>query len=288
MKASQISKILDKLNVGARDIVVINGGEPTVHPEIISILEDASSREAFVYLFSNGLKLSDINFAYSVVEAGVRRIAIPIYSHIAKTHDFLTRHKGSFANTIEGINNLFSIKEQNRHPLEIELKTLACLLNMNHLPQVVSMIIERFPRPDCFLLSSMYVSDAVFSSTHAIVPKLSRCASVLRQSIDIAVTADLYVCLYYIPLCILGDQKYAELCDKTRYRSDKEPDFYFDSSVPNGIVNMVSYAKGRNCINCSFDSRCDGIWDSYAKEFGFDDLHPIRIFANVGKDYEQQ
>jgi len=275
MKASQISKILNKLNVGARDVVVINGGEPTVHPEIISILEDASSRGAFVYLFSNGLKLSDINFAYSVVETGVGRIAIPIYSHIAQTHDFLTCHKGSFADTIRGINNLFSIKEQNRYPLEIELKTLVCLVNMSHLPQVVGLIIEKFPQPDYFLLSSMYVSDAVFSSVHAIVPRLSRCASVLRQSIDIAVAAGLDVCLYYIPLCVLKDQKYAVFCRKDNYRSDKDPDLYFDSSVPHGIQLDTDSAKGENCFRCSFDSSCDGIWRSYAKEFGFDDLCPI-------------
>jgi len=275
MKASQISKILDKLNVGARDIVVMNGGEPTVHPEIISILEDASSRGAFVYLFSNGLKFSDINFAYSLVEAGVSRVAIPIYSHIAKTHNLLTRHKGSFADTMGGINNLFSIKEQNKYSLEIELKTLACMVNMNHLPQVVRMIIERFPQPDYFLLSSMYVSDAVFSSMHAIVPRLSRCAYVLRQSIDIAVAAGLDVCLYYIPLCVLKDQKYAVLCSKDKYRSDKDPDFYFDSSVPHGIHIKTESAKGENCSKCSFDSRCDGIWRSYADKFGFDDLYPI-------------
>ena len=275
ISATQISRILKDFNVGAKDTVVINGGEPTVHPEIISILEDASSRGAFVYLFSNGLKLSDINFAHSVVEAGISRIAIPIYSHIAKTHDLLTRHKGSFANTTRGIKNLFSIKEQNRYPLEIELKTLMCLLNMNHLPQIVRMIIEKFPHPDYFLLSSMYVSDAVFSSMHAIVPRLSRCTSVLRQSIDIAVAAGLNVCLYYIPLCVLKDQKYAVLCSKDRYRSDKDPDFYFDSSVPHGIKLKTDSAKGENCSKCSFDSGCDGIWRSYADKFGFDDLCPI-------------
>ena len=275
MKASQISRALDRRNVGAGDVVVVNGGEPTVHPEIISILEDASSRGAFVYLFSNGLKLSEMDFAYSLVEAGVNRIAVPIYSHIAKTHDLLTRHKGSFADTIRGINNLFSIREQNRHPLEIELKTLVCLMNMNHLPQIVKMIIEKFPQPNYFLFSSMYVSDAVFSSMHAIVPRLSRCAPVLRQSIDIAVAAGLDVCLYYIPLCVLKDQKYAVLCSKDKYRSDKDPDLYFDSSVPHGIQLDTDSAKGENCFRCSFDSSCDGIWRSYAKEFGFDDLCPI-------------
>lgn len=275
MKASQISRTLDRRNVSAGDVVVVNGGEPTVHPEIISILDDASSRGAFVYLFSNGLKLSEMDFAFSVVEAGVNRIAVPIYSHIAKTHDLLTRHKGSFADAMRGINNLFSIREQNRYPLEIELKTLVSVVNMSHLPDIVRMVVQRFPQIDYFLLSSMHVSDAVFSSMHAFVPRLSRCTSVLRQSIDIAVTGGLDVCLYYIPLCILKDQKYAILCDKDRYRSDKDPDFYFDSSVPHGIQLDIDSAKGENCFMCSFDFSCDGIWRSYAKEFGFDDLRPI-------------
>lgn len=275
MSATQISRILKDFNVGAKDTVVINGGEPTVHPEIISILNAAISRRAFVYLFTNGVKFSDVNFAYSIVEAGVSRIAIPIYSHIAKTHDLLTRHKGSFADTVGGINNLFSIKEQNRYPLEIELKTLVCLVNMNHLPHVVRMIIEKFPQPDYFLLSSMYVSDAVFSSMDAIVPRLSRCACSLRQSIDIGVAAGLNVCLYYIPLCVLKDQKYAVLCSKDRYRSDKDPDLYFDSSVPHGIQIETASAKGENCSKCRFDFSCDGIWRSYADKFGFDDLCPM-------------
>jgi len=275
MKASQISRALDRRNVGAGDIVVVNGGEPTVHPEIVSILEDASSRGAFVYLFSNGLKLSEMDFAYSLVEAGVNRIAVPIYSHIARTHDLLTRHKGSFADTMRGINNLFSIREQNRHPLEIELKTLVSMVNMSHLPDIVRMVVQRFPQTDYFLLSSMYVSNAVFSFMDAVVPRLSSCASVLCQSIDIAVAGGISVCLYYIPLCILKDQKYAIFCNKDRYRSDKDPDFYFDSSVPHGVQLDTDSAKGENCFRCSFDSGCDGIWRSYAKEFGFDDLCPI-------------
>jgi hypothetical protein len=264
LKASQISRALDRCNVGAGDVVVVNGGEPTVHPEIVSILEDATNRGTFVYLFSNGLKLSEKGFAYSIVETGVNRIAVPIYSHIAETHDLLTRHKGSFADTMRGINNLFSIREQNRYPLEIELKTLVSMVNMGHLPDIVRMVVRRFPQTDYLLLSSMHISDAVFSSMHAVVPRLSRCTSVLRQSIDIAVAGGIDVCLYYIPLCIMRDQK-----------SDKDPDFYFDSYVPHGIQLDTNSAKGENCSRCSFDSSCDGIWRSYAKEFGFDDLRPI-------------
>jgi organic radical activating enzyme len=278
MKASQISKALDRRNVGSGDIVVVNGGEPTVHPEIIPILEDASSRGSFVYLFSNGLKFSEANFAYSIVAAGVNRIAIPIYSHIADTHDLITRHKGSFADTIRGINNLFSIREQTRHQLEIELKSLVSMVNINHLPYVARMVVERFPETDHFLLSSMYVSDAVISSMPAVVPRLSRCTSVLRKSIDIAVSGGIDVCLYYIPLCILKDPKYAILCNKDKYRSDKDPDVYFDSSVPHGIRLDTDSAKGENCFRCSFDSNCDGIWRSYAKEFGFEDLCPIALY----------
>ena len=275
MKASQISKALDKRNAGVGDIIVVNGGEPTVHPEIISILKDASSRGAFVYLFSNGLKLSEIDFAYSVLEAGVNRIAIPVYSHITKTHDLLTRHEGSFLDTMAGINNLFMIREQNGHPLEIELKTLVSMVNKNHLPHVARMIVGKFPQTDYFLLSSMIVSDVVFSSLHSIVPRLSRCASVLRQSIDIAVAGGLDVCLYYIPLCVLKDPKYAILSDKRKCRSDKDPNAYFDSSVPHGIQLDTESAKGEYCSKCSFDSSCDGILRSYADRFGFDDLCPI-------------
>jgi sulfatase maturation enzyme AslB (radical SAM superfamily) len=277
MSLAQISRILNDFNVGAKDTVVINGGEPTVHPEITSILSAATSRDAFVYLFTNGIKFSDINFVYLIAETGVNRVAIPIYSHIGKVHDSLTRHKGSFIATINGIRNLFAIKEQHGYPIEIELKTLICKRNLGHLPHIVNLVLQSLPQPDYFLISSMHISNAIGSSKNSIVPRLSSCASIIRQSVDIAVAAGLYVCLYYIPLCILGDQKYAEICDKNRYRSDKEPDFYFDSSVPNGITNMVNYAKGRNCINCCFNSRCDGIWDSYAREFGFDDLHPISI-----------
>jgi|GEM_PF-1791325 len=275
LKASQISEALDRLNVGAGDVVVVNGGEPTVHPEVISILEGASNRGAFIYLFSNGRKLSKMSFARSVVEAGVNRVAVPIYSHIAQTHDLLTRRKGSFADTMRGINNLFSIREENRYPLEIELKTLASIETMEDLPDIVRMVIQRFPQTDYFLLSSMYVSDAISSSMHRIVPRLSRCSSVLRQSIDIAAARGIDVCLYYIPLCILKDQKYAIFCNKNRYRSDKDPDFYFDSWVPHGIRPESNSAKGKDCLMCSFNSNCDGIWRSYAKEFGFDDLCPI-------------
>lgn len=279
MSASQISRILTDFNVNAKDTIIINGGEPTVHPELISILEDASSRGAFVYLFSNGTKFSDISFASSVVETGVSRIAIPLYSHVERIHDFLTRHEGSFLATIGGIQNLFYLKRQNKYPIEIELKTLLCTKNASHLPQIVNTVVETFPQPDYLMFSSICVSDAVTSSNIDIVPKLSRYAPIIRQGIDIAIDVGLFVCLYYIPLCILKYQKYAEFCDKDRYRSDKNPDVYFDSSVPHGIFHVVEHAKGEKCHGCDFHSHCDGVWASYAKEFGFDELCPINIDA---------
>jgi MoaA/NifB/PqqE/SkfB family radical SAM enzyme len=113
--------MIDKWDVCRDDRVIINGGEPTVHPQLIEILGAIAETKAEIAVYSNGRKFSNMEFAQAIMKIPNTRITIPVFGgeHI---HEGITNIKGSFVETIEGINNLTELKNNQRIDNGIEIK----------------------------------------------------------------------------------------------------------------------------------------------------------------------
>ena len=70
MNLLQVEAILDRLIITEHEpeIIQISGGEPTMHPQILSILEAAKSHKTrHVMLNTNGIRLAeDLDFVYQL------------------------------------------------------------------------------------------------------------------------------------------------------------------------------------------------------------------------------
>ena len=85
----------------------IIGGEPTVRPDIISLIKFAKELNFDVIMIAtNGRMLSYEDFARTILKAGLNSLVFSIHGHTAKLHDSLTRAPGSFKQLNKGVKNV--------------------------------------------------------------------------------------------------------------------------------------------------------------------------------------
>ena len=272
---SDVIKRLEWHTINDADCVVYCGGEPTMHEEILDIIRVAGEKGAYIHMLTNGRKLSDFSFAKQLIDNGLRRISIPLYGSTARCHDQLTQVSGSFTQTIDGLKNLFSLRDDNGYPIDIEIKTLVCKQNIKELQNIVEFIVNEFPSsPTFFTISSMDISDAVKKRYNYLFIKLEDAAPAIRECIDYAIAYDLNVTTYFIPACVLG-YEYISICDRNKDPSDKYPDIYYAPDNLAGVHNVREFIKPITCKSCKCYNICDGIWRSYAQEIGTTELKPL-------------
>lgn len=87
----------------------IDGGEPTIHPDLFSIAETAKcSGYRHLTLVTNGRRLSYANFMRRLAGTGLDEILISLHAPQAQLQDALTGVPGSFEQTVQGIRNAIS------------------------------------------------------------------------------------------------------------------------------------------------------------------------------------
>ncbi len=86
--------------------IQVIGGEPFCHPQIMQMLEYASSVFSFIEIFTNGTLITEDTCSF-IKEKGIK-IAVSVYSYIPKEHDKITMVSGSFNQTYKFINKLKS------------------------------------------------------------------------------------------------------------------------------------------------------------------------------------
>jgi hypothetical protein len=86
--------------------VVLLGGEPTLHNDLISLVSYARKRSAKrIKLVTNGRRLSDMDFLVGLVEAGCRVFEVKLEGASPEIHEAVTGAGGSFGATMQGLEN---------------------------------------------------------------------------------------------------------------------------------------------------------------------------------------
>ncbi|MEM5793678.1 MAG: radical SAM protein [Candidatus Aenigmatarchaeota archaeon] len=274
--SQKIFEILEKERVGPKDRVVYCGGEPTTHPEIIDIVQGTCKKySSNLYFLTNGRKLSDLEFSKKLlkkIKGGC--VSVPIYGYTSSMHDYLTQSNGSFKETIKGVTNLFKLRDDYGFDFEIELKVLICKPTYKYISKIVKFIQKKFPQPDYLVISSLDISNRVLENLDKVFVRLSEASPYLREAIDMIDDKENLV-LYFIPLCILKDEKYFPIANSLRGILCKAPTKYYDPRNLNGIVGYTEKSKSPNCKLCKYDNFCDGLWKRYTNLVGFGELVPF-------------
>ncbi|MEW6075273.1 MAG: radical SAM protein [Candidatus Omnitrophota bacterium] len=251
--------------------ISIGGGEPTLWSGLVPLIRYCKGLRFRVQLHSNCRRMAVSEFASGIVKAGIDGITVPLHAHTQALHDTVTRRKGSFSETIRGIENLQKCGFKNIHVMVV-----AHRLNYRILPEIAAFLCKRRIKTVSFE-ATVFTGNAVknFSS---IAVKLSRAAPYLETALELLSHRNVELFSSSFPFCIIK-RRYWRFLLNMRYsrvvtnlsksRADNSGYRYQDCGT--GLAKI--------CAACKAKLFCPGTWHTYYRFFGDREFKPLKTVA---------
>jgi len=98
--------IINQLDRAGVPLIALSGGEPTIHPDFLKIVEEGSRRGIYMAVATNGIRFSSIEFTEKALKAGLKYVEVSLDSVSSEIHDEIRGVKGAWETTIQGVRNL--------------------------------------------------------------------------------------------------------------------------------------------------------------------------------------
>lgn len=134
-----VSAIDQAVELGARKIVVLGGGEPLCYPKIFDVLTYLYESGVEIELFTNGTLITD-EIARTLVRLGVKPV-IKMNSLRPDVQDVLAGKKGAYTAIRQGLSLLMEAGYARELPLGAQ--TVVCRHNLEELPDMWIWLRER-------------------------------------------------------------------------------------------------------------------------------------------------
>ncbi len=247
MGSNEVKKTISLLRESGCRNMILTGGEPTLRDDLPEII-DHCKKIGFlkIHIQTNGRRFLDPEFAKVVASCDIVDIFLSIHGHTADIHEAVTGVKGSFDETMKGIDNLVTLNCPPR------TNTVICGPNHRSLDKTAKALIAKG------------VKEIQFSFVHPkgealrnpeMVPDITEAMPSLAKALDLN-DDRVKVLSEAVPFCLLGEH-HVHAAERRLPESYREDDF--------------SKRRGEACTDCSFLKLCPGIWESYQREI---ELHP--------------
>ena len=274
----KIKELLDKQSI-LFNRLLISGGEPTVHKEIIEILRYATTKFRQVNLATNGILLSDYAFAKDIVDTGISRVAIPFYHTDPCTFNELVRNDKAYDSIISAIKNLSQLKKSG-HNFDVNIKLLIMKPNYKVNPDVVEFIRQIFSQLKYITLATLRISEKVLKNRERLVVNLNEARPYISETVRIMLKYGISFTFDYVPLCALEqDLLYELLKIGTLFRRQTISTIIRPETVlPN---KPLPYYESSSCRYCAVNAYCSRVPKKNHQHMNYDaQLHhvfPINI-----------
>jgi len=99
--------------------IMLGYGEPTRLDNLIEKIKYLKLKYAVVSLTTNGRQMYDFKFVRDLVRAGLNEVIFSLHGYYPQIHDYITRIRGSFVETIKGIRNVIKNNKENNLKIAI-------------------------------------------------------------------------------------------------------------------------------------------------------------------------
>ncbi|MEZ4393703.1 MAG: radical SAM protein [Polyangiales bacterium] len=259
--AERVLADIEALAARNLDHLVLSGGEPTLHPQLADFIARARALGfRTIEMQSNGVRAADLNYARTLVEAGLNKVTFSLHSIDPAHSDRITRLPGAFPKTLAAMHNF------RRLGILTQVAHVITKSNFAELPDTVRFLRETFPEDEghlsvCFGIAQP-ISDLVYTW---VMPTFSEIKPFMQQALDYCIETRVgfggMIGQGGYPPCMLdGDMRYYAQNLGNIYRSaDHDEQFH----------------KPEACRSCSFDPWCLGVRKLYVETYGADEIKPF-------------
>ncbi len=263
----EIEKSLKESFAEGKREVVFTGGEPCMHPDIlkvISLARDIGFKQ--IQIQTNGRMFAYKDFCRRAVDAGATEFSPSLHGHTAEIHDFLTGAKGSFKQTLRGIENL---KDLGQYVLTNSVITSK---NYRYLVKMAKVFTKLGVNQ--FQFAFIHLGGTAWENREWITPKKSEIMPFVKKALDIGIKAGKIVSTEAIPYCLMGG-----------YENCIAENFIPETSIYDAGFAVKDYSKyrvskgktkGPNCKKCKYFKVCEGPWKEYPELYGWSEFVPVK------------
>jgi MoaA/NifB/PqqE/SkfB family radical SAM enzyme len=283
LKTGECIQILDTYKSAGIEHIVLTGGEVTLRPDFIEIVQYCKNLGFSIGIQTNGRKFSDMGLCSGISDVKNISFTVALHGHNEDVHDTVTGMPGSFVQTVQGIRNLRSLGKR------VTAKVVISKYNIGHLTDILK------------LLPGIGVKKANFTFPHAlggarknfdtVVPRYSDIKEELTGLIEAAQENDMQIDFEAIPFCIIP--WYPDYVGELYDLQDANR-FFKPVSRSTSDWNQVRRAikrHGSRCGECCYGLICEGPWKEYIEHFGDGELEPVplspeaaaRLFSKILK-----
>ena len=300
----------------------ITGGEPTIHKDIIKIVETAVQMGFVdIAVISNGITLQNEDFVKKLVKAGVSTFVLSIHGHTAEIHDQMSGRKGSFDALMKAMDIM------NRNYIPFAVNTVVTVNNCQHLIQYAELLVQYNAKNGITFLVLNPLRDGKINF-NSMAPKYSDITTSIKQAILFLEKKGLFSNWKFMPLCVAKDMlqytanilqfyykpydwnykvhvlfesgywKYIEVLFKNFAKLDMIQLTHIPFkhlkylAVLQRNIFYAQIVKIEECKACKYYYVCDGVNDNYISVYGKDEIkavpgkkiiNPLQVLGNIQK-----
>lgn len=300
----EVKRLLRFVRKRGMKIAEFTGGEPTIRKDIIDLVCYAKEIGfESVSMITNGILLARRDFAKVLVEAGVDDFLFSIHGVNPQLHDSLVGVQGSFKNIIEAIQIVRDLGSK------IRVNTVVVRQNYEMLSDIADLLEQLEVKAANFLVFNRTAQAE--TTTTKIDVRYSEISLRLQRLINDYSKRISKITVREIPFCLMvGYEQYVTNLLQLQYDPDewdylvrysstygikftvkamikgvlclprqrRFPYVAWDIARHEGIMRyraLTSKVKSPQCCYCRYEYICDGIWNAYAKNYGFDELRAM-------------
>ncbi len=234
--------------------VILTGGEPTLHPELCTIVRRIRELGVHVRMITNGQKTAEEGVLEGLIQAGLEHVHVSVHSFRAEVQNHLTTNPDSFSNLEKTFGRLGSLG------ITCDVNTVMCAQNADHLDETVRTIVERFGFVRHFVFNNIDPKmNRVAQNPHT-VARLADLELSLQRAIWFLESTGRTYRVERLPLCYMAEFAHASTETRKIVKGEERTVHFLDDK---GEIRQTEFfhEKAEVCRQCRFDPICAGLYD---------------------------
>jgi len=256
------------------------GGEFTVHPEAIKIIDYAKKNGFnYIYIVSNGRSYKNANLVKNFIDLGVTRFLVSFHSSDRDLENYLTNRNDAYDEQIAGIKNLVINSKFIQESISINI-----VINKLNYKYLISTILDLYKIGiRDFRLNYICLRGRAWDNAQEFNIKFSEFLVEMRRIILLAEKLKIHLAFGDIPFCIINKLncqdkfKYVgelidNVVDVSTFNYDELKHFQFNWKE---VKRNDLKEKFEFCEQCILNKLCEGVWKGYVKMNGCQEFEAI-------------